>query len=910
MGDPRLITSRIFAGYLQCKTKGQLLSRSAAPRGEGLDIVALTHERFKRASVGHIQKSTNRQLIPYGELRTSDTQSCLVDCDTTYLDITCVDQLQHFRVKRKPEYPFVPILFLPHGPMEAWHKTLLCFSAIAICEVSGEVPLAGYICHGSEWSITKIRLRETINKMVDILTDAHRVLLSKADVPLILNKHCGVCQFRLRCRRIAIDTDNLSLIGTLGDNERRKLLEKGISTITQLSYGYRPRRKRRIHAPAPPAHIIGAKNDNKLKALALKKQQIHVVNAQHSTQHGTPVYLDVEGMPGEDFFYLIGMRYRNGSDWVEHSLWANTRDEERVIWAKCVERLDTLERPCIIHYGHFEKIFLKRMKERYSDAISSPEYIDDLIIRSRNLLTSIYGSIYFPTYTNGLKEIAGYLGFRWSDTDISGSVAPFWRRCWELTSDETIKAKLFQYNMDDCKALEIVAAAVRIICAGACDEASNSSLHYVDISSLEVPYQRTFGKFCSTMPDFQRINEAAYWDYQRQRVFVRSKEKSRSIDAFPATARRSQVRRPDNTEWIEGIVPVSCRKCQSEVIWKAGCQSQTVTDLIISRKGIRRRITRYAIQRYRCGICRTEMGVPRPKTGYGLSLRAYVIYLLIEMRLSHQNICDHLKSLFGLVMNSSTINDIKCFAAAEYEPLYRSILRSISSGDLVHSDETKGVVYGGGHYIWIFANFTTVAYVYSATRDADVLRGILQGFSGVLVSDFYGAYEAIECPQQRCLIHLMRDINEAVLKNPFNSELSDIASRFGTLLRAIVDTIDRWGLKAHHLRKHKPDADRFFAQIEALKCSSEAAVGLRKRLLKNRTRLFTFLDYDGVPWNNNNAEHAVRAFTRLRNTMATSTVKGTKEYAILLSIQQTLKYRNIEFLDFLRSGRKTIEGLI
>jgi hypothetical protein len=43
--------------------------------------------------------------------------------------------------------------------------------------------------------------------------------------------------------------------------------------------------------------------------------------------------------------------------------------------------------------------------------------------------------------------------------------------------------------------------------------------------------------------------------------------------------------------------------------------------------------------------------------------------------------------------------------------------------------------------------------------------------------------------------------------------------------------------------------------------------------------------------------------------MATSTVKGTKETAILLSIQQTLKYRNMEFLEFLRSGSKEIKAL-
>jgi hypothetical protein len=83
---------------------------------------------------------------------------------------------------------------------------------------------------------------------------------------------------------------------------------------------------------------------------------------------------------------------------------------------------------------------------------------------------------------------------------------------------------------------------------------------------------------------------------------------------------------------------------------------------------------------------------------------------------------------------------------------------------------------------------------------------------------------------------------------------------------------------------------------------------LQKRIEKNRGRLFTFRDYDGVPWNNNNAEHAVRAFTRLRNAIGTSTPKGHREYATLLSIQQTLRYRDLGFLEFLRSARMEIDG--
>ncbi len=41
---------------------------------------------------------------------------------------------------------------------------------------------------------------------------------------------------------------------------------------------------------------------------------------------------------------------------------------------------------------------------------------------------------------------------------------------------------------------------------------------------------------------------------------------------------------------------------------------------------------------------------------------------------------------------------------------------------------------------------------------------------------------------------------------------------------------------------------------------SEAAEALRGRLLKYRGKLFTFIEHDGVPWNNNNAENAIKQF--------------------------------------------------
>ena len=291
---------------------------------------------------------------------------------------------------------------------------------------------------------------------------------------------------------------------------------------------------------------------------------------------------------------------------------------------------------------------------------------------------------------------------------------------------------------------------------------------------------------------------------------------------------------------------------------------------------------------------------------YGANLCAYVVYLLIEMRLPFQKISDHITRLFNLPVRVNTPSYIKYMMAKKYEPTYRQILAQIVQGSLIHADETKGVVRRGGHYVWVFANLNSVAYVYAETREAGILEELLKGFTGVLVSDFYAAYDSIPCAQQKCLIYLMRDINEDVRTNPFNEELASIARAFGSLLREIVETIDSYGLKARHLGKHKRSAARFLENISSLKCKTEAGSSLKKRIDRNKDKLFTFLDYDNIPWNNNNAEHAVHAFVKLRNGMKISTPKGTKEYAILLSIQQTLHYCGRDFLGFLRSGQLDI----
>ena len=82
-------------------------------------------------------------------------------------------------------------------------------------------------------------------------------------------------------------------------------------------------------------------------------------------------------------------------------------------------------------------------------------------------------------------------------------------------------------------------------------------------------------------------------------------------------------------------------------------------------------------------------------------------------------------------------------------------------------------------YVWTFAGPEAALYVYAPTWDGDVLRETLAGFRGVLESDFYSAYDTVDCPRQKCVVHLLRDLNDDLAAHPFDGELKDLAARFG-----------------------------------------------------------------------------------------------------------------------------------
>ena len=900
------ITSRLFEAYLKCPTSCWLRSRGEADDGSSYaDWARTQNESYHSEGVKHLLEGVpeNERVIapPAADNLKAAKWLLAVDLLAWARNLqSCLHAVERLPSKyRGKPTQFVPTRFVITNKLTKDDKLLLAFDALVLSEVLGHEVSLGRIAHGDDCAMVQVKTSALMSEVREQIEQIAALLSNLSPPDLVLNRHCAECEFQARCRQKAVEKDDLSLLATMTQKERKKCHSKGIFTVTQLSFTFRPRRRRKgLRGKREKYH-------HSLKALAIREKKIHIAGSPNPRIQGTPVYLDVEGLPDRDSYYLIGVRIRNGDAVIQHSLWADGADGEKRIWTDFLDVLSAIEKPVLVHYGSYETTFLKRMRERYGEPPegSGPA---QAINSAVNLVSLIFAEVYFPTFSNGLKDIAGHLGFHWSDAAATGLQTIRWRHEWVVSRAPSQKQEILTYNAQDCEAVEVVASKL-IELHQVAPQAEDSSLDWV-VHTAQLKWQHPYGfkRNAFSFPELDVINKAAYWDYQRERVYVKT---NAGLKRASGRASRSKRILPPN-KTIECPPPRSCLKCGSPKFLGHGKKRKTVLDLKFMPHGVKRWITRYLFHRYKCQVCGGTFfpeGPCRTHSKFGPEVMAYAVYQNVGLRLPQEGVDRSMNKLFNLHLPRGTTSHFKAKAAKTYEEAYNALLKRLCRGRLLHADETKVSVKGHDGFVWIFANLEEVAYVYSETREGDLVQTLLKDFTGVLVSDYYAAYDSIECPKQKCLIHLIRDLNDDILKHPYDEELKRLALAFARLVKPMVETVDRHGLKTRFLRKHLVSVERFYRQLSDIPLRSEVAVKLRGRFRKNRDTLFTFLNYDGVPWNNNNAEHAVKAFATLRRVIGgVTTERGIRDYLVLLSICETCKYRELDFLDFLRSGEKDV----
>lgn len=224
----------------------------------------------------------------------------------------------------------------------------------------------------------------------------------------------------------------------------------------------------------------------------------------------------------------------------------------------------------------------------------------------------------------------------------------------------------------------------------------------------------------------------------------------------------------------------------------------------------------------------------------------------------------------------------------------RQIRTQMQASAVVHADETGWRENGRNRYVWTYST-PRERYFVCRGRDKGVVDEVLgNDFGGVLVTDFYAAYNHYPGEHQRCWAHLLREIHELTVLYPEDRGLRRWASR---VHQRYADAVAfRGASERERLRAKQHFEQRLLADCRPF-LIDEAAVQRRlcRRIERFLPELFVFVSHPEVPPDNNAAERSLRDLVTARKISGgTRSPTGSNTRMALATLFGTWRARNLD----------------
>lgn len=291
-----------------------------------------------------------------------------------------------------------------------------------------------------------------------------------------------------------------------------------------------------------------------------------------------------------------------------------------------------------------------------------------------------------------------------------------------------------------------------------------------------------------------------------------------------------------------------------------------------------------------------ELGVAGGRQRLGVHLGSLIAALRAELRLPIELIQWYLAAVHGLELSGGAIVAVLQRVAAQGRATARQILAQIRASPVVHADETGLRQDGTNGYLWTFST-PQERYFVRGTREKAVVDAVLgPTFVGVLVTDFYAAYDHYEGPHQRCWSHLLRDIHALRERHPTHAALAEWA----TQVHGVYERAHRHTSLDPPARQQAQQACE--AELLALcqpylegKAPEMPQGTLCRRIAKYLPELFTFVAEPAVPCTNNAAERSVRPVVVQRKISGgTRSAQGSSTFTTLATLFGTWRARGLD----------------
>lgn len=402
-----------------------------------------------------------------------------------------------------------------------------------------------------------------------------------------------------------------------------------------------------------------------------------------------------------------------------------------------------------------------------------------------------------------------------------------------------------------------------------------------------------------------------------------------------------------------------------------GKWQHVIIDALELELGMRLERVRHVIYRYRCPGCHQLVAKDFGRVAhmhYGIGL----LSLVMEERLARRGTWDGIRGtlirFFGGRNNKEIIPTIVTFIdwMERWEPQVRRLFEAFKTAmkdtSFAHVDETGVPMDGKNHWLWVIVTGHVILYLASESRGHETIEALFDGYKGILISDFWTAYNRLDVNQQKCLAHVVKDLKvleykaidhrDGVEKKLADDDKNHPGSVDGEMISEVakprrgrppkqqepLSEADRAKLAADVVQQAKiikqvewlreffsaawkksdmgwkTPVDARLSTMEAVQRMNVLVEKLRmdgvaspdidrllKRMEKFAPELFTYLDNPGVPPDNNSAEREIRPFVIQRKISANFINPDLFEvFAMMLSVYHTGLQHKVLFRDILR----------
>jgi hypothetical protein len=236
------------------------------------------------------------------------------------------------------------------------------------------------------------------------------------------------------------------------------------------------------------------------------------------------------------------------------------------------------------------------------------------------------------------------------------------------------------------------------------------------------------------------------------------------------------------------------------------------------------------------------------------------------------------------------------------EGQYHRLKLILRASGVVYGDETSWRTDGKNAVLWMLSNDQHTLYHVDKSRGGKVIAELLGEAFGAegqstLVSDFYSVYDQFDCPQQKCLAHLQREIKDLVAQRPGLAG-HGFFKRAKRLIKAMLKLKAKREQLTPQAYEHQVQLlEKRLADLAKATWNDPDADRLGARLRKYNGKLTTFLHKPEVPGTNNTAERELRPAVVLRKiTGGNRSAEGAKAWAILASVIRTIQRQGRDLL--------------